>query len=53
MLSSPHSAGAATALAAAALLTSVSLHKDRASDKRSSNSAIRCVACRRERSAGS
>ncbi|KAE9331836.1 hypothetical protein PF008_g15229 [Phytophthora fragariae] len=53
MLSSPHSAGDVTALAAAALLTSASLHKARASDRRSSTSAIRGVACRRERSAGS
>ncbi|KAE8879279.1 hypothetical protein PF010_g24708 [Phytophthora fragariae] len=50
MLSSPHSAGDASALAAAALLTSASLHKTRASDSRSSTSAIRCLAFRRERS---
>ncbi|KAE8893616.1 hypothetical protein PF010_g28636 [Phytophthora fragariae] len=50
MLSSPHSAGDASALAAVALLASASLHKARASDSRSSTSAIRCLAFRRERS---
>ncbi|KAE9266005.1 hypothetical protein PR003_g32273 [Phytophthora rubi] len=50
MLSSPHSAGDASALAAAALLTSASLHKACASDSRSSTSAIRCLASWRERS---
>ncbi|KAE9066879.1 hypothetical protein PF007_g28279 [Phytophthora fragariae] len=50
MLNSPHSAGDASALAAAALLTSASLHKARASDNNPSTSAIRCLAFRRERS---
>ncbi|KAE9260843.1 hypothetical protein PF008_g33004 [Phytophthora fragariae] len=53
MLSSPHTAGDASVLAAAALLTSASLHKACVSDSRSSTSPIRCLAFWRERSRGS